>query len=310
MASLSMAPVAQYEVSAGRYRQITRVALVALIFIVVSGGAVRLTGSGLGCTDWPNCSPGNLTPVSANDFHAMVEFVNRVITGFVSIAVIVAVLGSVKRAAKRLDLVYLSLGLVGGVLAQIILGGITVKTELSPPIVMSHFLLSMVLIANAVVLHHRAGEEDGARKLVVDDITNTIGRFLVAAATIVLFTGTMVTAAGPHAGDADVVRLNLEIGKVARLHGASVIMLLSIAVVVILNLRRIRAPQSTQKAGTVLLIVLVAQGALGYIQYFTGVPELLVGMHIFGASVLWVAVIRLTLSFRGVNHSQSPSMQA
>lgn len=289
-----MAPVV---VSPHAYRHITRVALLVQVFIVVSGGAVRLTGSGLGCTDWPNCSPGRLTPVSASDLHAMVEFVNRLVTGLVSAAVIVAVLGSLRRTPRRNDLVVLSLGLVAGVLGQIVLGGLTVLFELSPPFVMGHFLLSMVLLCNAAVLHHRAKEDGSPRVRVVDDTTTLLGRLLVAAATFVLFTGTIVTAAGPHAGDAEVDRLNLDISSAARLHGASVIALLAITLTIVLRLRRSGAPPSTNRAGEVLLLVLVAQAGVGYTQYFTGVPVLLVGIHLLGASLVWLASLQVVLSF-------------
>lgn len=280
------------------YRHITRVALLVQVFIVVSGGAVRLTGSGLGCTDWPNCSPGRLTPVSASDIHAMVEFINRLVTGLVSAAVIVAVLGSLRRTPRRRDLVVLSLGLVAGVVGQIFLGGLTVLFELSPPFVMGHFLLSMVLLCNAMVLHHRAKEEDGGPRVrVVDDTTAMLGGLLVAAAGFVLFTGTIVTAAGPHAGDADVGRLDLDISSAARLHGANVIVLLAITLMLIRRLRRSGAPATTNRASELLLLVLVAQAGVGYTQYFTGVPVLLVGIHLLGASLVWLASLQVVLTF-------------
>ncbi|MDP1804751.1 MAG: COX15/CtaA family protein, partial [Acidimicrobiales bacterium] len=135
------------------YRRVTLFALLALAFIVVTGGAVRLTGSGLGCPDWPTCAENRV--VAPWEYHAMVEFVNRTITGLVSMAVMLAVLGSLVRRPRRRDLLWLSVGLVAGVLGQIVLGGLTVLFHLTPGFVMAHFLLSMVLIANAVVLHHR-----------------------------------------------------------------------------------------------------------------------------------------------------------
>ena len=136
-----------------------------LAAIVVSGAAVRLTGSGLGCPDWPNCDDGRL--VAPIEKHALVEFTNRTITGLVSVAVILAVLGSIWRVPRRRDLIWLSWGLVAGVVAQIVLGGVTVLVDLSPPFVMAHFLLSMALLADAVVLHDRASQPDGPRRRVV-----------------------------------------------------------------------------------------------------------------------------------------------
>ena len=143
--------------SPSAYQRITLVATILLAIIIVTGGAVRLTGSGLGCPEWPSCEPGSLTPHEASDVNAMVEFVNRMFTGLVSIAVIVAVLGSFLREPRRRDLVWLSLGLVAGVFAQAVLGGLTVLFELQPPFVMAHFLVSLVLLANALVLYRRAG---------------------------------------------------------------------------------------------------------------------------------------------------------
>ncbi|HCK75190.1 MAG TPA: cytochrome oxidase assembly protein, partial [Acidimicrobiaceae bacterium] len=140
--------------NARQYHLLARVALWLLASIVVSGAAVRLTGSGLGCSDWPNCEPGQLIP--AADIHAWVEFGNRLVTGLVSVAVVLAVLGSLRRVPRNSTLTKWSIGLVVGVIAQIILGAITVMSHLSPPIVMGHFLLSMVLVWNAVVLVARA----------------------------------------------------------------------------------------------------------------------------------------------------------
>src|SRR5262249_22803241 len=153
-------------------------ALVALGVIVVSGGAVRLTGSGLGCPQWPNCDAGHLAPHGETGYHGAIEFVNRVFTGLVSFAVIVAVLGSFIRVPRRRDLTWLSVGLVVGVLAQIVLGGLTVIYGLSPPWVMAHFLLSMVLLADAVVLHVRASRPDGVARPVVERRVQRMGWLL------------------------------------------------------------------------------------------------------------------------------------
>ncbi|HEX6382744.1 MAG TPA: COX15/CtaA family protein, partial [Acidimicrobiia bacterium] len=147
-------------ISAAGYRRVTFLALLALGFIVVTGGAVRVTGSGLGCPDWPTCAEGRI--VAPLEYHALVEFVNRMVTGTVSIMVIVAVLAALRRRPYRRDLVWLAGGLVLGVIGQIVLGGLVVLFHLYPPLVMGHFVLSMVLVANAVVLHHRAGLPDDA----------------------------------------------------------------------------------------------------------------------------------------------------
>jgi len=278
------------------YRRFTLGALLSLAAIVVSGAAVRLTGSGLGCPDWPNCDDGRL--VAPFEKQAMIEFTNRTITGLVSAAVILAVLGSLWRVPRRADLVWLSWGLVVGVAAQIVLGGITVLVDLSPPIVMAHFLLSMVLIADAVVLHLRAAEPDRPRRLVVDRDVTVASWVLLGAAAIVLFTGTLVTAAGPHGGDEDVRRLDLFIPDVARVHGGSVILFLILTLGTLWLMHRAGAPARVQRVGQWLVLAICVQGAIGYTQYFTGVPVLLVGIHVAGAVCVWIATVALAASMK------------
>ena len=281
--------------SAPAYRRITLFALIALTFIVVTGGAVRLTGSGLGCPDWPTCAKNRV--VAPWEYHAMVEFVNRTITGLVSVAVMLAVLGSLLREPRRKDLLWLSVGLVAGVIGQIFLGGLTVIFELRPGFVMAHFLLSMVLIANAVVLHHRAGRPAGRTRLAVGSDLLALGRLEVATAGLVIFLGTIVTSSGPHGGDETAERLPFLLPDVTRLHGIGVMLFLAVTLVTMWRLRKAGVDRDILRRSEVLLAVLVAQGALGYLQYFTGVPVVLVGFHIAGATAVWVAVLRLHLAF-------------
>ena len=273
------------------YRHITFVAVVLLAIIIVTGGAVRLTGSGLGCPDWPSCEPGSLTPHAASDVNAMVEFVNRMFTGLVSITVIVAVLGSLLRVPRRRDLIWLSLGLVVGVFAQAVLGGLTVLFELQPPFVMAHFLVSLALLANALVLHRRASEPDTPARLVTVPVVRALGRALLVAATVVVVTGTIVTSSGPHGGDAKAKRFDLDIRIVARIHGTSVLVFLAIVLVTLWMLRRTRAPNDVLQRLGVLLAVTVAQAGIGYAQYLSGIPALLVGFHLAGATAVWAAVV-------------------
>jgi heme a synthase len=285
------------EISPASYRRITLLALIALAAIVVTGAAVRLTGSGLGCSDWPTCEEGRLAPEQITDAPAMIEFTNRTITGVVSVAVIAAVLGSMWRSPRRRDLTILSWGLVAGVVAQILLGALVVELELSPRIVMAHFLLSMVLVANAVVLHHRAATPDDAPDQVLAPTIGAMSRVVVAAAAVVVFTGTIVTASGPHAGDEQANRLDFALPEVARIHGLAVIVL----IVLVLVVRRLAVAQGssvTVDHARTLLIVIAAQAAVGYTQYFTGVPALLVGVHICGALAVWITALQLSLVTR------------
>jgi cytochrome c oxidase assembly protein subunit 15 len=296
------------------YRKVTLLALCALAFIVVTGGAVRLTGSGLGCPDWPTCAEKRV--VAPLEYHAMIEFVNRTITGLVSVMVILAVLGSLVRAPKREDLIWLSLGLVGGVVGQIVLGGLTVLFDLAPPFVLAHFLLSMVLIWNAVVLHDRAGrpdrrpdeppDEPAARARTVDRDQARMTRLLTVMAALVLFLGTLVTSSGPHGGDERAQRLPFALHQVTRLHGAAVMVFLVMTGLVVLSLVRGGAPAVILRRAEVLLLAIVAQAAVGYAQYFTRLPPVLVGIHIAGATAVWVAALRLDLAAVGISLAWSP----
>lgn len=279
----------QRRLSPEAYRRITAAALAALAAIIVTGSAVRLTGSGLGCSDWPNCHE-NQFHADLGDVHGMIEFVNRLITGVVSAAVIAAVLGSLMRSPRRRDLTWWSLGLVAGVLGQIVLGGIVVLTKLTPGFVMAHFLLSMVLIWNAVVLHHRAALTDPAPTRNPPGVL-TRARIVSALACVAVFTGTVLTASGPHGGDENVERLGFHVPDVARVHGASVVLLALAVLALIAHMRRTAAPADLRAHAGVMLVLLASQAAIGYIQYFTGVPVLLVGFHVAGATALFASVV-------------------
>ncbi|RMH70450.1 MAG: heme A synthase [Actinomyces sp.] len=280
-----------------RYARITRLALWALALIVVTGGAVRLTGSGLGCSDWPACENDRL--VASLEFHPLVEFVNRLFTGVVSVAVAAAVLFAHRLRPRRRDLVWLAWGLVAGVVGQIVLGGLLVLAELDPRFTIGHFLLSMVLVANAVVLDVRSRRPAPGTAPVGGKVSDTALARLVTAVTVVgtalLVTGTIVTGTGPHGGDDRAARLPFRITEVARIHSLTAIGLLALTALVWHRARRVgRADLS---GGARLLAgLLVVQGAVGYLQYFTGVPVVLVGIHIALATATWIAVVRLHLS--------------
>lgn len=300
-------------VSPVAYRRVTLATQFLLAFIIVTGAAVRLTGSGLGCTDWPTCERGSV--VAPLEYHPMIEFGNRMVTGLVSVAVVLAVLGSMRREGpRRRDLVRLSWGLVAGVVGQIVLGGITVLSHLWPPFVMSHFLLSMLILWCAVVLHHRAALPDDVAhgRLVADPASVWLGRACVAAAAAVIVMGTVVTGTGPHPGSNDgelVERLPFSLHDVARLHGALAVAFCVLVVLVAVRLVRTGAPGHVRRRAEWLLLVVVAQGGVGYAQYFLGVPALLVAVHVAGAVALWVAVLRLWLSLAHVVPADVPTRE-
>lgn len=290
-----------------RFALVARWALWALVAIVITGSLVRLTGSGLGCSDWPNCEPGEFVP--AADVHGWVEFGNRIVTGLVSAAVMLAVGASLWRRPRRADLVWWSMALVAGVAFQIGLGAVTVLTHLSPPIVMSHFLASQVLVAAAVVLQHRAQHEPpetaaGAIRLGAGVRSHARSAGVLTAAA--LFTGTVVTGTGPHGGDEHVERLQFALPSVARIHGITVAVLAAVVLLLSVRLRRLAAAHRAEATGAaaaglgsrvrVVIAVMAAQAAIGYVQYFNELPVLLVALHVVGATLLTITMTRLVLA--------------
>jgi len=289
------APPERFTLSPRTYRTVVLVALGLLCVIVVSGAAVRLSGSGLGCPRWPNCSEKDF--VAVNDANQAIEQVNRLFTGAVSIGVIAAVLGALRRRPYRRDLVWLSLGLVVGVVAQAVLGGITVLVHLNPFAVAGHFLLSMVLVVDATVLLWRAGSSPGPHRLLVDRAALTLSRVaMTAGALILVVTGPLTTGTGPHAGsDAAhaggkaVPRFALSIPDATRIHSLSAWVFLALVVVLLVRLGRAGAPAAVLRRGQVLMALVVAQGGIGYMQYELGIPAWLVALHIAGATAIAVA---------------------
>ncbi|MDG2428616.1 MAG: COX15/CtaA family protein [Acidimicrobiales bacterium] len=287
-------------ISPETYRRICGLALILLAGIVVTGAAVRLTGSGLGCSDWPTCEQDRFVPEA--DFHGWVEFGNRLITGLVSVAVIAAVLGSLARQPRRSDLVRWSWGLVAGVIGQVILGGIVVLSHLNPWLVLGHFALSMVLVWNAVVLHHRAGDHTRSISVIVPKPVRYLTTLLTGVVMVVLGTGTLVTGTGPHAGSRDdpIARLPFTIQAVARIHGTTVIVVLLVVTALVVTVRK-SFPTDNEtglplhRAVWWLVAIVAAQAAIGWSQYFTGVPVVLVGLHVAGATALWIVVVKLRL---------------
>ena len=280
------------------YRRVTIVAAVLLAIIIVTGAAVRLSNSGLACPVGVSCPKSQLQAHGPSNGHATIEHLNRLFTGLVSVAVILAVLGSLLRVPKRRDLLWLSWGLVAGVFVQAILGQLTVAFDLKPQFVMAHFLVSILLLSDALVLVRRSGQPDGPAHTVVSHRTVVLGRVLVGLATLVLFTGTIVTGAGPHSGGGkhqDVARLDLKLETAARVHSGMVWIFLAAVLTMLWLLRRDRAPLGIHRRVTLLLVLLVVQGAIGYIQYFNDIPAFLVGVHVAGATAVWSATLMLFL---------------
>lgn len=271
---------------------VLRANLVAQILIVVTGGAVRLTKSGLGCSTWPQCEPGQFTPVwhEAVSWHPYIEFGNRTLTGVLGILALATAWVVWRRTDRALGLRVL--GLVPLVLTavQAVVGGTVVLAELNPLLVGGHFLLSMLLIAASTALLLRFREGDGPPQPLVGPAVRSVGRALVPLVAVVLVLGVLVTGAGPHSGDADVAaRLPFVHETISRLHSGSV--LVYVAVLLTLLVLVLRRPHAAvvRRGAWVLLGGTLLQALIGYSMYFTALPTLLVGLHMLGASVLVVA---------------------
>jgi len=279
-------------------RRLTLVNVGLLVAIIVSGAVVRLTNSGLGCADWPNCSATKLVDVSTH--HAAIEQLNRIFSGAIGIPIGLALLGAYLREPRRNDLVRLAWVLFGLFWAEAIVGGISVRVKLTWFSVSGHFLLAIALVGVALVMHQRAGEPEGRRVPAVPRTPLLLARVVYVWTIFVLVMGTFVTAAGPHGGDNNARRLGWPLGDVARVHGASVDLLLVLTLVLVVALVRGHAPRRALTAASVTIVVMAAQGVLGYVQYFNQIPTILVGFHVFGAVCVFVCVQQLLLELRVV----------
>ncbi len=286
------------QVSPRQYRVVAVGALIALAIIIVTGAAVRLTNSGLGCDDWPRCSSTKLIDVSSK--HAAIEQINRLFTGVVGVAVIAAVLASMFRVPRRRDLTILSWGLVAGVVGNAVLGGISVKYDLHPMLIQGHLLLSMALIVTATVLVRRAGEADDAIRVpAVSRPSERLTWLLFGVMAIAVFTGTIVTGAGPHAGDEDAERLDVAIPTIARIHGTTVTIALAVALLIAWRIRSHPGDRAAlANVMSMWIFVGALQAAVGYIQYFNEVPAALVGIHVAGATLIMFVTTRVVLDTR------------
>ena len=299
-----MSPRRPFSVSASLSHRLNVLALVLVTLIVVTGGAVRLTGSGLGCSDWPECSTGHLTP--ALQFHGLVEFGNRLVTVVLTLAVAAAFLAAVFRRPRRRDLVYLSGGLVVGILAQAVLGGIVVYTKLNPYLVMVHFVATMALLADAVVLVHRSTRDyrPGSARLLVPRPLLRLHYGMLVLLAAVIAAGAAATGAGPLAGISSgqvAKRIPISLRDLAELHASLVMLLVGLTIGLVVGLHMVDVPERVRRAGRILLAVMVAQAAVGYTQYFTHLPALLVEVHLLGASILVIGAVQcfLACTFHG-----------
>ena len=284
--------------------------LIAQMAIVVTGGIVRLTGSGLGCPTWPECVEGSYTPTNRQEeaWHKYVEFGNRLLTFVLAALAIAAVIGAIAWLAKsrrqqrnpRMPVVALAFLPFAGTVGQAVLGGITVLTGLNPWVVAAHFLVSMAIIAGCVLLVVRAGEPgDTPVSALVPNAIRWLGRILVIVTAAVVVLGTVVTGSGPHSGDADTeARFGLDPRTVSWLHADVVLLFLGLLIGMLVALHVTQGPRRARVFAGSLLAVSVAQGLVGYTQYFTGLPWVLVAIHMLGATIVWALSVFVLLSLR------------
>ncbi|MFI7411533.1 heme A synthase [Streptomyces sp. NPDC049627] len=283
-------------------RTVQRAALAALVMsvvIVVTGGAVRLTGSGLGCPTWPKCTDDSLTATREMGFHGAIEFGNRMLTYVLCAAVGWAIIAARSEKPYRRGLTRLGWAQFWIVMSNAVLGGIVVLVGLNPYTVAAHFLLSSALIAVATVMWQRTREGDAAPRPLVGKAVQQLVWFLVAASVLLIAVGTVVTGAGPHAGDSsEVERMPLDWENVTKLHAVLAWIVVTLTFALWFVLKAVDAPKGPLNRTRDLFLILLAQGVIGYVQYFTDLPELLVGLHMLGSAVVWIGVLRVLLALR------------
>ena len=272
--------------------------------IIVTGGAVRLTGSGLGCPTWPQCTGDSIKPVvhqAQGQLHAWIEFGNRLLAWFMLAFAIAALIYIIKKLKDREDFKYLRflailqiLGFVG----QVVLGGITVLTKLNPISVSAHFVLTLPLIAGAMTLRHRILDRP---VVFVKETTRNLTKAVTALTFVVLMLGVVVTGTGPHAGDIQAKRYPFEARAVSWLHADAVIALIFLTLALALVVRTSESAEVRKVFGNtvkIFLLIEIGQGAIGYVQYFTGLPEIIVGAHLIGAALICISAWRINLTGR------------
>lgn len=287
-------------------RRIALINIIANVAIVITGGAVRLTGSGLGCPSWPNCSPESFHATAEMGIHGAIEWGNRLFGVVVGVIAGLGVLAALLRKPRRKSLLKLSVMLFVGIPIQALIGMVTVVTGLNPWTVAGHFLATIVVLVAAVAFWVRTGEPDGPARLIVPKPIRLGAWAIAATAAATILAGTMVTGSGPHGGDPDTPRLKIDGHLITQLHADMVFLLIGLSVATLLAMKAVKAPDTAVRAMYWLLGVELAQGAIGYVQYFTNLPEILVGAHMLGAALLWIAALMVLFRTRVRDVAETP----
>ncbi|MFE7564723.1 heme A synthase [Kitasatospora sp. NPDC057500] len=292
----------RWQPSAAVVKRAAFAALVMSVVIVVTGGAVRLTASGLGCTTWPRCTDESLTPTAEMGFHGVIEFANRMLTYVLSAAVGWAILAARCSRPWRRGLSKLGWAQFWLVMSNAVLGGITVLTGLNPYTVALHLIAAMALVWVATLMWERSKEGDGPARPLVAEPIRRLSYVLVGAIGLLVAAGTLVTGAGHHPGtprdNKMVPRIPLDYDRLAQAHADLAFVSIGLSIAVIFVFAAVKAPPAAKARARELLVGLLLQGVIGFVQYFTDVPELLVGLHMLGATLIWIAALRIPLALR------------
>jgi cytochrome c oxidase assembly protein subunit 15 len=283
------------------HRPFAIAAVVANVGIAITGSVVRVTGSGLGCTEWPNCLPGSMVPVEhpeLNMLNQWIEYGNRLLATVVGVIGALCLIAAWLSRPRRRRVMWLSATMIGGVFAQAVIGGITVKAGLLWWTVAFHFVVSPVLTWFSVLLVKSLREGDSPARPRTNPLVPRLLLVQTGLLVLLLIAGTMVTGAGPHAGDAKTPRLGLPIEVLAHVHASVLYVFIAVLALVGFALRRGPVTQDIWRRYFLLVAAVVCQGTIGFTQFFTGVPSVLVVMHVTGAMLVVVATAGLWVSTR------------
>lgn len=278
-------------------RRTALASLIANIAIVVTGGAVRLTGSGLGCPTWPSCTDSSYVTTPAMGIYGVIEFTNRMLGIVVGVVALVVVVSAALQTPRRRRVVTLAAWVLAGIPAQAVLGGITVLTDLNPWVVACHFLLSMGVITAAYATWRALDEGDGPAELAVPRQARTLSQVILGVCLAVLAVGTIVTGSGPHAGDEKAHRTGLSPAAVAQVHADLVFLLFGLTVAAWLLMGAVGASVVRRRVAW-LIAIIAGQGLIGFVQYFTRLPAALVGAHMLGACLVLVGALNVLWATR------------
>jgi cytochrome c oxidase assembly protein subunit 15 len=286
---------ARYTLGPRSLRWATTAALVISIIIVFSGGVVRVTGSGLGCPTWPSCDAGSLTPTPALGIHAIIEFSNRMMTGVLCAAVGWVIVAARLQKPRNRTMTRLAWSQFWLVVANAIAGGITVLTALNPYIVAFHFMMAIALLTTTALTWHRAHLSESST-VEMPRVASVLSYALLGLTLVLILVGTLVSGSGPHSGDsAEVPRMTFDWQNITIVHAFLGTATLALAVALLVVLMRVSDAVLARRRTIAFIVVLLLQAAIGVVQSFAGLPDLLVALHLLGAALVWVGVLRVVL---------------